>query len=124
MLAQCIFTTTDRVFHMVLGAVLLANRSGILLVYRTPLQYSSHLLRGYLSLAVAGSGNESGVDWRRTEETDQLAVIVNSVDNRRTDSIRIVHGLEGLGAFFVDEPVRVSSAVGVRPNYLLFVIQT
>ena len=57
---------------------------------QNPTPVSSHVLRDYLSL-VSGSGNESGVDWRSTEETDQEAPIVNSIDNCGTDSIRVVH---------------------------------
>ena len=42
-------------------------------------------------LPLTGSGNESGVDWRSSEETDQKTLVVDAVDNRRTDSIRIIY---------------------------------
>ena len=42
-------------------------------------------------LPLTGSGNEPGVDWRSAEETDQNTLVVDAVDNRRTDSIRIIH---------------------------------
>ena len=42
-------------------------------------------------LPLTGSGNESRVDWRSTDETDQNALVVNAVDNRRTDSGRIIY---------------------------------
>ena len=44
-----------------------------------------------LPLPLTGNGNESGVDWRRTEETDENALVVNSVDNCGTDCIRVIH---------------------------------
>ena len=75
-------------------------------------------------LPLTGSGNESGVDWRSAEETDQNALVVDAVDNCRTDSIRVVHRLEGLGAHCVYESVRVVRAVGVQSDHLPFVIQT
>jgi hypothetical protein len=40
---------------------------------------------------ITGNGNESGVDWRSTEETDQETLVVDAVDNRRTDPIRIIY---------------------------------
>ena len=69
--------------------------SEILQVRRNPTPVSSLVLRDYLLLvlgvAVAGNGNESGVDWRSTEETDQNALVVDAVDNRCTDSIWIIN---------------------------------
>jgi hypothetical protein len=38
-----------------------------------------------------GSGNEPGVDWWSTEETYQVALVINSIENCGTDSIRVVH---------------------------------
>jgi hypothetical protein len=66
--------------------------SEILQARRTP-RRCRHVLRDYLLLVVgvAGNGNESGVDWRSAEETDQNPLVVDAVDNRRSDSIRIIN---------------------------------
>src|SRR6266404_9719752 len=71
---------------------------------------------------ITGNGNESGVDWRSTEETDQKTLVVDAVDNRRTDSIRIIYRLEALGSHCEYESVRVVQAVGVRSDHLPLVI--
>ena len=55
---------------------------------QNPKPGSSHVQRSYLSV---GGGNESGVDWRSPEKTDQVAFVVNSIDNCGADSIRIIH---------------------------------
>src|SRR5260370_27206248 len=75
-------------------------------------------------LPLTGSGNESRVEWRSTEETDQKALVVDAIDNCRTESIRVVYCLEGLGDFFVDKPVRSPRSVGVRSDHEPLVIQT
>src|SRR6267154_2060900 len=75
-------------------------------------------------LPFTGSGNEPGVDWCSTEETYQNTLVVDAVDNRRTDSIRIIHRPEGSGFLSVYESVRVARGVGVSPDHQPFVIQT
>jgi len=82
------------------------------------------VLTGAKRLPFTGSGNEPGVDWCSTEETYQNTLVVDAVDNRRTDSIRIIHRPEGSGFLSVYESVGVARGVGVSPDHQPFVIQT
>ncbi len=84
---------------------------------------SDRLSSAKLGLYAARRGDEARVDGGRAVETDQLARVVDAVDDGAANPVRSIDGYKPGGADGVDETVAQAGGIRERADNLTAVVQ-